>query len=61
MRLRPHEGEENASEYVRKLVGLPEGLEVPMVIAVGYPDEDKAGHPDEALAKEKIHRNRYSD
>lgn len=59
LRLRPHEGEENASEYVRKLVGLPEGLEVPIVIAVGYPDEEKAGHPKGALLNEKIHRNRY--
>lgn len=59
LRLRPHEGEKNASEYVRKLVGLPEGIEVPMVIAVGYPDEKKAGHPREALASEKIHRDRY--
>ncbi len=60
LRLRPHEGEENASEYVRKLVGLPEGLEVPVVIAVGYPDEEKDGHPRGSLADEKIHRNRYS-
>jgi len=60
LRLRPHEGEASASEYVRKLVGLPEGLEVPMVIGIGYPDEEKAGHPRESLADEKIHRNRYS-
>ncbi len=60
LRLRPHEGEANASEYVRKLVGLPQGLEVPMVIAVGYPDEAKAGHPDESLKLEKVHRNRFS-
>ncbi len=60
LRLRPHEGEKNASEYVRKLVGLPEGLEVPMVIAIGYPDEAKAGHLRDSLADEKIHRNRYS-
>lgn len=59
LRLRPHEGEENASEYARKLVGLPEGLAVPMVIAVGYPDEEKDGHASESLLNEKIHRNRY--
>jgi len=59
LRLRPHEGEESASEYVRQLVGLPEGLEVPMVIAVGYPAVESPGHPRESLASEKIHRNRY--
>lgn len=61
LRLRPHEGEESASEYVRKLVGLPEGLEVPMVIAIGYPGVKRVGHPRESLLEEKIHRNRYSD
>lgn len=60
LRLRPHEGEANASEYVRKLVDLPEGLEVPIVVAIGYPDEEKAGHQRESLADEKIHRNRFS-
>lgn len=60
LRLRPHEGEVSASEYVRKRVGLPEGFEVPMMIAVGYPNEEKTGRPRESLAEEKIHRNRYS-
>jgi len=59
LRLRPHEGEANASEYVRKVVGLPDELEVPMVIAVGYPDEEKAAHPNESLKREKLHRNRF--
>ncbi len=59
LRLRPHEGEAGASEYVRKLVGLPEGFEVPIVIGIGYPDEEKAGHSRETLAAAKIHRNSY--
>lgn len=59
LRLRPHAGETSASEYVRKLVGLPEGFEVPMVIAVGYPDQELAGHPADTLPAEKIHHNHY--
>lgn len=59
LRLRPHEGAASASEFVRKLVDLPAGLEVPVVIAIGYADEEKVGHPRESLAEEKIHRNRY--
>lgn len=59
LRLRAHDGDRSASDYVRDLVGLPGGMEVPMVIAVGYPAESKAGHPDGTLKQEKIHRNRY--
>ena len=60
LRLRSHDDRQTASEYVRNLVGLPAGMEVPIVIAIGYPDEEKAGHPRESLPDEKLHRNRYS-
>lgn len=59
LRSRRHSDAISASEYVRSLVELPEGMEVPMVIAVGYPDEKKAGHPASALRTEKIHRERF--
>lgn len=61
LRMRPHDNECNATEYVRELVGLPERMEVPIVIAVGYPDEEKVGHPRESLPDEKIHRNRFGE
>ncbi len=59
LRLRPHTEAQSASEYVRQLVGLPDGYEVPMVIAIGYGDEVKEGHSKESLPAEKLHRNRY--
>lgn len=59
LRLRRHDDAVSASEYVRKLVDLKEGVEVPMVIAVGYPDEKKIGHPARVLRTEKIHYERY--
>ena len=60
LRLRPHDDVQSASEYVRKLVELPIGMEVPVVIAIGYPDEEKAAHPRETLPDAKLHRNRYT-
>ncbi len=60
LRLRQHDDRTSASEFVRQLVGLPEGMEVPIVIAVGYPDVDVPGHPREELLDEKIHYNQYN-
>lgn len=59
LRLRGHDDDLSATEYVRQLVGLPEGMEVPMVIAIGYPDEDKGGHPYDSLTATKIHYNQF--
>lgn len=59
LRLRQHNDGVSASEYVRELVALPEGLEVPIVIAIGYPDEKKPGHRYSSLPQHKIHRNRF--
>lgn len=56
LRLRQHNETISASEYVRQLVDLPEGVEIPMVIAIGYADEKKSGHPFSSLRQEKIHR-----
>ncbi|MDX2480881.1 MAG: nitroreductase family protein [Desulfuromusa sp.] len=60
LRLRAHEADLSASEFVRQLVGLPDGMEVPMVIAIGYAGEDIAGHPRSSLLDAKIHHNRFS-
>jgi nitroreductase len=60
LRSRRHNDVISASEYVRSLVALPDGMEVPMVIAIGYPDEKKVGHPASALRTEKIHQERFS-
>ena len=60
LRLRQYSEDLGASDFVRNLVGLPEGIEVPMVIAIGYPDEDKPGHPRESLLDEKIYRNKFN-
>ncbi|MBW6509952.1 MAG: nitroreductase family protein [Desulfuromonadales bacterium] len=60
LRSRQHNDLISASEYVRSLAALPEGMEVPMVIAVGYADEKKTGHPASSLRTEKIHQERFT-
>ena len=60
LRLRRYNDDLSASEYVRNLLELPAGIEVPIVIAIGYPDEKKAGHSVDVLRTEKIHRERFN-
>ncbi|MFO7811818.1 MAG: nitroreductase family protein [Pelovirga sp.] len=60
LRLRRHSDDISASDYVKELLELPAGMEVPIVIAIGYPDEKKAGHSANALRTEKIHHDRFN-
>ena len=59
LRLRLHDDDLSAAEFVRQLVGLPERMEVPMVIAIGYPAEKIIGHSRKSLLDVKIHHNRF--
>jgi len=60
LRLRAHDEKSSASEFARKLVNLPAGMEVPIVIGIGYPAEDLPGHDCELLLEEKVHHNQFS-
>lgn len=60
LRLRPHNDEQSATDYVRQLLDIPAGFEVPIIVGIGYPDEEKEGHTRESLSFEKVHRNRFS-
>ncbi|MEL1135649.1 nitroreductase family protein [Desulfitobacterium sp. THU1] len=48
-----------AGEYVKKLLGIPEHLQVGTIIALGYPAETRPDHTSDELLMEKIHRNTY--
>lgn len=61
LRLRPHDEEQSASDFVKQLLGIPAGFEVPIIIGIGYPDEEKEGHTKESLPFAKVHRNRYAE
>ena len=60
IRLRPHDAASTAEHYVRELLGLPDSYAVECIIGVGYPAEEKPGHPADALPFERVHRNRFS-
>jgi len=59
IRLREHDASKNASGYIAELLKLPDGMEVEAVIAIGYPQEDKAGHPAEKLLHDRVHYEKF--
>jgi nitroreductase len=61
VRLRDHEGEKKAEEYVRELLDIPENYLVECIIGLGYPEEGKKPHSKESLDWGKLYRNRYGD
>jgi nitroreductase len=56
---REREPGRTASEYVRELIGAPEGREVLAVIGIGHPAAEKPPVPAEALPREQVHRERF--
>ncbi len=54
IRNRIHSAETTAEDYVRNILGIVHPLRVLAIIAIGLPDEVKAGHPYEKLDHGKI-------
>lgn len=59
IRNRMHNDEIKSEDYIADLLNIPKGIRVESIIAVGYPDEKKEGHPVETLQYEKIFLNKY--
>lgn len=59
IRLRHHSEDQSAGEYVADLLGLAEDMEVEAIVAIGYPAEEKSGHPKETLLYERVNFNKY--
>lgn len=59
IRKRDHSPEKTADIYIKELLGIPGALSVASIIAVGYPEEDKSGHPRESLANDKVFFNGF--
>ena len=59
IRLRPHNAEHSAEQYLKGLLGLPDSHVVECVIGIGYPAEEKAGHAAEGLPIDHVHHNKF--
>ena len=59
IRSRRHSDDKSAGEYISELLGIPPGIEVESIIAIGYPDEIKPGHKKESLQFNKVYGNFY--
>lgn len=59
IRERNHQDGTPAEEYVKKLLGIPENLQVESIVSLGYPAETRREHSGDELLMERIHRNTY--
>ena len=48
-----------SKQYIAKLLGLPENLEVECIIAIGYPGEQMVPYKKDELRFDKVSYNRY--
>ncbi|MBU0970914.1 MAG: nitroreductase family protein [Proteobacteria bacterium] len=61
IRKRDHGPSKSADLYIKELLGIPDNIMIESVIAIGYPDEAKKGHPKESLQYEKVFLNRFGE
>lgn len=59
LRNRNFDESRTAGDRVKEILGLPEGLDVLTILAIGYPAEEKMPHPASSLKMEKVHYERY--
>ncbi len=58
-RFNTEEKVKTADEYIKDLLEIPEQYAVECVIAIGYPDEEKAHHNEEKLLYDKVHFDKF--
>ena len=59
IRKREHDPQQTASEYIGRLLSLPEGIEVEGIVAIGYPAEEKAPLSKSELKYDLVSWERY--
>lgn len=61
IRKRDHDSSKSADSYIKDLLGIPDNIMIESIIAIGYPDEVKKGHPKEALQYDKVSFNSFNE
>lgn len=59
LRKREYDDAKTAGEYAAEVVGLPVGLVVSAIMAIGYPAQQPPPHPTASLQRDKVSVNRY--
>lgn len=54
IRERLHDETMSAEDYVKRLLRIKENLRIEAIIAIGYPKEEKPGHPLSSLPGDKV-------
>ena len=61
LRKRDFDDARTAGQYAAEILGLPDGLTVSAIMAIGYADQHPAPHPREALPKDKVSFEHYGN
>ena len=61
IRNRTHHENISSDEYIKQLLNIPPEFNVECMIALGYPEEDKAPHTDDKLKYHKVFLNSYNN
>jgi nitroreductase len=59
IRLRPHNEQRSAEDYIKELLALPTSHAVECVVGIGYAAEEKSGHPVAVLPFDQVHRETF--
>jgi nitroreductase len=59
MRGHAHNEKQSSSEYIASLLSTPGNLEAECIVAIGYPDEEKAPYRQDELPTDRVHRETY--
>ncbi len=59
IRGRDHDAKQSAGAFIAGLLGIPEGVEVESIMAIGYAAEEKAAHPTDRLLYDRVSYNAY--